>query len=457
MNEELLEAVKRNDTARVQSLIEAGANVDAADSNGFTPLILASVRGYDAIVELLIRAGASVDTADNGDATPLLVASSKGRSSIVERLIQAGANIDAADSNGTTPLLLASARGYNATVESLIRAGASINIADNIGTTALMLASERGHGSIVEMLIRDGANVNAADSEGNTALGNALSYERVAIAERSRVVDLLIQAGANVNIANNNGTTPLMLASIKGYNAIIEMLIRAGAVNPDPNANIEPGVNPLNPASNFEGALPSVFDVAVHDEVPFAEAHEDADSLIFKVGASYFSFPLTQIRASIDDKSGITYACNRKGHGAPFVTDVDAANPYFLLRGTAIYMIPLRQIKYIIHTPGGRFYELQDTGVHKEFTAGYSSVQRAPGHNQSGRPINIVSTDHCQAGTKRSVYHLRELRLPAAAAAGGGNMSGGRRRTRARRSHQTKRRQRSKQRRRQTRKPVVSL
>lgn len=75
MVEALFRAIRGNDIDRVNSLIEAGANVNTADSTGTTALILASGEGHDGIVERLIRARANVNAAEFDGTTPIIRAS----------------------------------------------------------------------------------------------------------------------------------------------------------------------------------------------------------------------------------------------------------------------------------------------------------------------------------------------------------------------------------------------
>lgn len=54
-------AVKRNDTAAVQQLLERGAEVDAMDADGLTPLMLACMNQQEENIRLLVQAGAAPD------------------------------------------------------------------------------------------------------------------------------------------------------------------------------------------------------------------------------------------------------------------------------------------------------------------------------------------------------------------------------------------------------------
>jgi ankyrin repeat protein len=69
------------ETARVKTLLQAGADPERADSEGTTPLYVASVNGEAEIVRLLLAAGASPDTESNGlgsEGTPLCAAACWG-------------------------------------------------------------------------------------------------------------------------------------------------------------------------------------------------------------------------------------------------------------------------------------------------------------------------------------------------------------------------------------------
>ena len=60
-NYPLHDAVLRADAEEVARLLKAGADPNAADSSGMTPLIWAVYGGYAEIAELLCEAGADVE------------------------------------------------------------------------------------------------------------------------------------------------------------------------------------------------------------------------------------------------------------------------------------------------------------------------------------------------------------------------------------------------------------
>jgi ankyrin repeat protein len=67
-------------------LIKAGADVNQADSEGFTPLHVAAQDGHEGIVALLIQAGADVHKAGKNGYTPMKVVTFKKREKVVTLL-----------------------------------------------------------------------------------------------------------------------------------------------------------------------------------------------------------------------------------------------------------------------------------------------------------------------------------------------------------------------------------
>ncbi|KAF4944319.1 hypothetical protein FGADI_12773 [Fusarium gaditjirri] len=84
-------------------LLQHGAQIDALDRSGRTPLCLASEDGYDGVVELLLRHGADMEAQHpEYKQTPLSLASEGGHEDVVRLLLENGAKVDATDSQGKT-------------------------------------------------------------------------------------------------------------------------------------------------------------------------------------------------------------------------------------------------------------------------------------------------------------------------------------------------------------------
>jgi ankyrin repeat protein len=108
-------------------LITAGADVNARDEKGFTPLYIAcGFTGSEDLVISLISHGADVKIKSNGDATPLHAAAHKGLIEVMQYLLSAGAEVNAVTKSGKTPLKLAMDNKKTQAAEFLLLNG-SIN------------------------------------------------------------------------------------------------------------------------------------------------------------------------------------------------------------------------------------------------------------------------------------------------------------------------------------------
>lgn len=157
----------------VQCLIENGADMNAPDEKGFTPLIAAAQRGHIDIAKYLLAKGADPNAADRNGMTPLIFAANRGHREIVQYLLESGAGIENPDNEGTTPLAFAVFSRQFGIVKLLVEHGAMVNAPDQLGITPLMNAAQWGHLDIARYLIEKGANPNAMDDEGRTALDYA--------------------------------------------------------------------------------------------------------------------------------------------------------------------------------------------------------------------------------------------------------------------------------------------
>jgi len=116
----LFQAVIESNETSVKSLLAEGAEVDARDEIGKTPLIIAADKGYFPIVQLLIQNGADINAQHNLQWTALMFAAGNGHSTIVKLLVENGANINLVSKSDYTALILASAAGYAEIVDLLL-------------------------------------------------------------------------------------------------------------------------------------------------------------------------------------------------------------------------------------------------------------------------------------------------------------------------------------------------
>ena len=84
----------------------------------------AAVNGREAVVRLLLEAGADKEAKNNYGRTPLIIAAQKGREAVVRLLLEAGADKEAKSNDGNTPLIRRRSNGHEAVVPLLLEAGA---------------------------------------------------------------------------------------------------------------------------------------------------------------------------------------------------------------------------------------------------------------------------------------------------------------------------------------------
>lgn len=153
--------------------LEADFGIDSANEEGMTPLMAACRTSKYWMVSHLLSNGADINARDRAGATPLMHAiARKGNDSMVKLLILSGANINAKNNRGYTPLMIAA---QTPDTEELIRLlllkGASVNDVAEYGLTALIIASQNGASpAVISSLIAKGADINAKTYSGATAL-----------------------------------------------------------------------------------------------------------------------------------------------------------------------------------------------------------------------------------------------------------------------------------------------
>ena len=156
----LMTAAEAGDLAAATAAIAAGAEVNAADEDGWTALHLAALNDRAAVVGLLLaQPGVAVNARTKWKSTPLTLAASRGHLGPVELLAaHDGIDLDArADYYGRTALIEAARNGHLEVVSLLLAKGADVNVADKTGrNTALIESIKNRHDKVTLALLRTG-------------------------------------------------------------------------------------------------------------------------------------------------------------------------------------------------------------------------------------------------------------------------------------------------------------
>jgi ankyrin repeat protein len=235
--------VKWDDVTLVDQLIKAGANVNAANRVGATPMFIAAVNGSAAIIEKLLVAGVDPNAPLlSSKETAIMVAARTGKPEAVKVLLDRGAQANAKESlRGTTALMWASEQGHADVIALLASRGADVaatssvtipragrgnddddaaDIAQGIpigGMTPLVFAAREGHMDAVKALLAANADVNQTSADGSSALLVAVLNGNYDLAV------YLMNQGASPNVTNRKGWTPL-------YQAVKNRNLEVGAV-----------------------------------------------------------------------------------------------------------------------------------------------------------------------------------------------------------------------------------
>jgi len=190
LNRALIAAIKQNDTKQTLSLLAEGANPNVRDEPpqhlSLWRLLLDTLRGkrpapstaptalllacswypHDnpLLVKALLDRGAQIEAKENDGATPLLIAVILNKVQVSRLLIARGANVNVIDRSGeSSPLREAVSNDNKVLARMLINKGADVNFGVNVMNfhsgivSPLEVAKDNGDKQIIQMLKQAGA------------------------------------------------------------------------------------------------------------------------------------------------------------------------------------------------------------------------------------------------------------------------------------------------------------
>lgn len=276
----LIYATKARKASTVDALLQAGADPDDVEGDGWSPLHFATFTRYVDIIALLAKAGANPYLENKQQVSPMSLASERGDTAIVEvlqdnlpmyekrraalheqaelgrRLVEAaktgnenemkalidmGVDVHGKNENGWTALTFAAGVGSLHNVRLLIEAGCNVNDQEKDGWTPLMFAAYQGHAHVVDEILRAGGSATTRSSTGVTAVGasklnpsnHPMFVKKIAdhaLFEAMKLGDgeLAVEAidhGGDVHTVNTVGWSPIILLTSFEYADAIQRLI----------------------------------------------------------------------------------------------------------------------------------------------------------------------------------------------------------------------------------------
>ena len=143
----------------LRALLESGEDVNKKKEPklGRTALHFAAYFDIPVTLKILIEAGADMNAQDSEGITPLYLAAQEGNPMIVMELIKAGADVNLARHDSVTPLHMAAQFGHEGCVVALIHAGVDVHRRTVPGLTPIQLAIDYKHEKIAKLLRHLGA------------------------------------------------------------------------------------------------------------------------------------------------------------------------------------------------------------------------------------------------------------------------------------------------------------
>ncbi len=233
------------------TVMAAGANLQATDPWGLSPLGEALRNGQNQAADFLRRQGArdnifdavyagdlsaaerllSADKALAGAASPngltlVEVAAELGDAPMLNLLLDKGASARSVNErDGRTPLHAAAVGNCTSTAELLIRHGAELEVPDAVGFTPLHLAAWQGASEVAVLLLKHKADPDVrvawlpapqpapVPGRFQQVLAGCTPLHLAALAGRTNLIELLLKSGAEVNATNAMGSTALDLVN----------------------------------------------------------------------------------------------------------------------------------------------------------------------------------------------------------------------------------------------------
>ena len=214
----LFELVDQNRVGKVQEALAERPELVNRMSQKVSLLHVASFKGSMPMVKMLLENGADLEAGDMLGASPLHRAFANEHNDLGLFLLEKGAELEHADKSGVTPFMLAARSADLPTLKKLLAMNPDLEREDKRGRTALHHSMEMDRWENVSALIEAGSDLNSQDEKGSSLLHKAVAGGKI------RLVDLLRKAGIDENLKDKRGRTAFQLARQRGDHGMVNRL-----------------------------------------------------------------------------------------------------------------------------------------------------------------------------------------------------------------------------------------
>ena len=206
-------AARRCDIESVRVLLDSGADINAPDDMGATPLMDAVFNKEKAMVDYLILRGVDVNVLRMGEGA-LHLAARTGDVGIIKSILAAGGAEQLNQqtrTNKLSPLHVAVLTGEHAAAEELLTAGAMTGLENAQGLTPVEMAAQQGDAKMIRLLVERGqADLRVAGGEQKFT-----PLLRAVFDGKEEAVRELVRMGADPEAKDSGGRNALALAAAK--------------------------------------------------------------------------------------------------------------------------------------------------------------------------------------------------------------------------------------------------
>jgi len=228
-------AIEAKNAEIITNLLESGVNTKM-DPSSWTIMMKAVISGSRDVINALVNNGVDINMADKDGTTALMLAAKENYPEALINLLDNGADINLQDKYGKTAMKYAVDCKNSLCADIMVRAVENynkkakrlINLVKNDSYDFSMLTAID---ILTEIEIKE-ATYKKFDEEDSTFLHllakHTVDNDRQR-AEQLELISLLIKLGSNINAKDRNGNTPLTIAAMRGDEMLVKYLLKKGA------------------------------------------------------------------------------------------------------------------------------------------------------------------------------------------------------------------------------------